>query len=187
MALQSSGAISFNNINVELGVAGTTSASLNQSSYRTLAGVASGAISMSNFYGKSNAPAGGSDTRGISYNYSQDREGNNGQTAGAIGSAFGGSTIYINGAELYWLGLNYYYDVSYWIYSLTLYGIHAQNKFTSISGNGNTLTTASATSFATNSMVSNSTTWTWGPSYIAMVNFPLNRTGSALTATFTWI
>ena len=54
MTLPVSGAISFNDINVELGVAGTTQASLGQSSYRTLAGVASGAISMSNFYGKSN-------------------------------------------------------------------------------------------------------------------------------------
>lgn len=55
MALPSSGPISFNNINVELGVSGTTQASLGQASYRTLAGVASGAISMSNFYGKANA------------------------------------------------------------------------------------------------------------------------------------
>ena len=55
MALPASGPISFNNINVELGVAGTTQASLGQASYRTLAGVASGQISMSNFYGKSNA------------------------------------------------------------------------------------------------------------------------------------
>lgn len=54
MTLPVSGAISFNNINVELGVAGTTQASLGQASYRTLAGVPSGAISMSDFYGKSN-------------------------------------------------------------------------------------------------------------------------------------
>ena len=54
MTLPASGAISFNNINVELGVSGTTQASLGQTSYRNLAGVASGAISMSNFYGKSN-------------------------------------------------------------------------------------------------------------------------------------
>ena len=54
MTLPVSGAISFNNINVELGVSGTTQASLGQTSYRTLAGVASGAISMSNFYGKAN-------------------------------------------------------------------------------------------------------------------------------------
>lgn len=55
MALPASGAISFNNINAELGVAGTTQASLGQTSYRTLAGVPSGQISMNNFYGKANA------------------------------------------------------------------------------------------------------------------------------------
>lgn len=54
MTLPASGAISFNAINVELGVAGTTQASLGQTSYRNLAGVASGQISMSNFYGKAN-------------------------------------------------------------------------------------------------------------------------------------
>lgn len=54
MALQGSGAISINNINVELGKAGTTQSSLGQTDFRTLAGVPSGAISMSNFYGKSN-------------------------------------------------------------------------------------------------------------------------------------
>jgi len=54
MTLPASGAISFNAINVELGVAGTTTANINQASYRTLAGVSSGQISLSNFYGKSN-------------------------------------------------------------------------------------------------------------------------------------
>lgn len=54
MTLPASGPISFNNINVELGVSGATQASLGQTSYRTLAGVPSGVISMSNFYGKSN-------------------------------------------------------------------------------------------------------------------------------------
>jgi len=54
MALPSSGAISFNQINVELGLAGTTTISLNQASVRTLFGVASGAISLSNGYGKAN-------------------------------------------------------------------------------------------------------------------------------------
>lgn len=54
MTLPVSGAISFNNINVELGQSGTTQASLGQASYRALAGVPSGQISMSNFYGKAN-------------------------------------------------------------------------------------------------------------------------------------
>ena len=54
MALPASGPLSINNINVELGKAGTTQSSLGQTDFRTLAGVASGAISMSNFYGKAN-------------------------------------------------------------------------------------------------------------------------------------
>lgn len=41
-------------INIELGRAATDSINLNESAVRTLAGVPSGAISLSNFYGKSN-------------------------------------------------------------------------------------------------------------------------------------
>jgi hypothetical protein len=55
MPLPSSGAISFNNINVELGLTATAQISLNDSAVRTLFGVSSGAISMSQGYGKSNA------------------------------------------------------------------------------------------------------------------------------------
>lgn len=41
-------------INIELGRSATTSSNLNESALRTLAGVPSGTISLSNFYGKSN-------------------------------------------------------------------------------------------------------------------------------------
>lgn len=54
MTLQSSGAISINNINTELGSASGATRSLGDTSSRNLAGVPSGAISLSNFYGKSN-------------------------------------------------------------------------------------------------------------------------------------
>jgi hypothetical protein len=54
MTLPVSGAISFNDINVELGNAGTAQASLNQTSFRELAEVPSGEISLSDFYGKAN-------------------------------------------------------------------------------------------------------------------------------------
>ena len=53
MTLPASGTITFNNVNVELGVSGTTTRSLNDSAVRTLAAVPSGAISMSNLHGKS--------------------------------------------------------------------------------------------------------------------------------------
>jgi len=54
MALPSSGPISLNNVNVELGLSGTISINMNQASVRTLFGVPSGAIRMSDGYGKSN-------------------------------------------------------------------------------------------------------------------------------------
>lgn len=54
MTLPASGPISLNNVNVELGLSGTTSINMNQASVRTLFGVPSGAISMSNGYGKAN-------------------------------------------------------------------------------------------------------------------------------------
>jgi hypothetical protein len=54
MTLQSNGAISFGDINVELGVARTTTRALGSAAARELAGVASGAIrTAADFYGKS--------------------------------------------------------------------------------------------------------------------------------------
>lgn len=53
MTLPSSGAISLANVNVELGLGSTTNISLNQTNVRSLAGKASGTISMSDLLGKS--------------------------------------------------------------------------------------------------------------------------------------
>jgi hypothetical protein len=54
MALPSSGAISLSQVNTELGVSATATRSLGDSTTRALFGVASGAISMSQGYGKAN-------------------------------------------------------------------------------------------------------------------------------------
>tara|TARA_B100000035_G_scaffold314774_1_gene332192 strand:- start:16 stop:1050 length:1035 start_codon:yes stop_codon:yes gene_type:complete len=56
VALQSTGAISLNDVHVELGGTTGTLVSLNDSDLRTLAGVSSGAISLQNFYGTSSVP-----------------------------------------------------------------------------------------------------------------------------------
>lgn len=54
MTLQSSGAISLGNVNTELGRSSTAAISLGETAVRNLAGVSSGAIALSNLYGKSN-------------------------------------------------------------------------------------------------------------------------------------
>jgi len=54
MALPASGAISLSQVSVELGAGSTSTRSLNDATTRTLFGVASGAIAMSNGYGKAN-------------------------------------------------------------------------------------------------------------------------------------
>lgn len=70
MALQTSGAISLSNVNVELGRSSTAQISLGETAVRNLAGVASGAISLSNLYGKSNVsftPSGGTSAASPEY------------------------------------------------------------------------------------------------------------------------
>ena len=54
-------------VNTELGLAATTNISLNQANVRALAGVPSGAISMSNLLGKSAGPALTFNTAGVFY------------------------------------------------------------------------------------------------------------------------
>jgi len=54
MTLPASGAISLSQVNTELGLTASTTVSLGASNVRTLAGVASGLIALSNLYGKSN-------------------------------------------------------------------------------------------------------------------------------------
>jgi hypothetical protein len=56
MALPSSGVISMSDVNVELGLSSSATISLNDAAVRSLFGIASGTISLSDGYGKSNIP-----------------------------------------------------------------------------------------------------------------------------------
>ena len=53
MTLQTSGAISLNDIHLELGASSGTTVSLNDADVRDLAGISSGAIDLADFYGAS--------------------------------------------------------------------------------------------------------------------------------------
>jgi hypothetical protein len=62
MTLQASGAISFSDVNTELGLSSTSQISMNDTAVRTLFNQASGAISMTAGYGKSNTSTPGAPT-----------------------------------------------------------------------------------------------------------------------------
>lgn len=86
MTLPASGAITMNQVAVELGIS-ATGISLNLASVRTLAGRASGAISMSDLRGKTNAPASALTIAGAYLS----------QQAGSVGLAVARFTLFADG------------------------------------------------------------------------------------------
>jgi hypothetical protein len=135
-SLPSSGAINLSQANTELGNASTASISLGSAAVRSLAGVSTGAIAMSNLYGKATIPtltttltAGQvTDTAKIAntlYGYSSAAAGN-GLVAGAMANTtFNGATI----QGLY----------CYWNNTIVVSGNRAANFITSVTVNGTSL------------------------------------------------
>ena len=90
MALQSSGVISLANINTELGYSSTSVITMNDSSVRTLAGKASGAIALTDFYGKSAAATYTCTFTSDNQGWSSDQPGGRTREPGGTWSSTGG-------------------------------------------------------------------------------------------------
>ena len=183
MALQSSGAISLNQIHVEAGGTSGTQASLNDSDIRGLISKASGAsMSFSEWYGAS-AGQTVTVTQGTSGSV---RGYQGGYGTSATYGSISPSNFTVNGATL---GAIYYSEATikgqttrfFFVY---LAGHRAKSFFTSVAESSlGTLTTASATSHVQSSSGSPNhpwTYWTWSPS-----STPANWDGSGnLTVDF---
>jgi len=109
MALESSGSMSIGgstsgrSINLELGRSATATSSLGETDLRTLAGVASGAISMSNFYGASGAVA----YTGYALNRSAANGGGGAADGGTVQSGNAGSQSNVGGTATFSTGISY--------------------------------------------------------------------------------
>ncbi len=97
MTLPASGAISLSQVNTELGLASTTTISLNNSNVRTLFGKPSGTISMSDGYGKSNRAS-------ASYTFSAHTSNASLNVSGLSGYSAGSTdiTVYVNSGIYLW-------------------------------------------------------------------------------------
>lgn len=160
MALATSGTMSIGgttanrSINLELGRSATATSSLGESALRTLAGVSSGAISMSNFYGKSSAET-QTVTVGTYYDgtaYIPTTSWGYGQSPaygsvsdGTLGVA-GNNTIEL----LAWNNLNFL--------TLRVAGAANNSGWTTMTVNGTAFSRASASFFANGTT---STAWQW--------------------------
>jgi len=186
----STGTISLSQVNTELGYSASATISLNDAAVRALAGVSSGTISMSNLQGKS---AGNPFTLafiwGYQSYYNNGREQDDEMTSG--GSTPSPSSVYINGAQLRVMNLQYGWGDGggpvYSIVTLQLEGSLGQSHFTSLSGNGYTKLT-SQTAFYYNYGSWTEWRWTTSDPYTNVVTVPRYVTAypTAVNKSLSW-
>jgi hypothetical protein len=165
MALQTSGAISLNQIHVEAGGNTMTSASINDTDIRGLIGKGSGAtMAFNEWYGASNVLD--TQTLVVGSDSTGDRRGFANFSYIFIGGSMSdGTANWKSGSAYRWC----YHDSSTNGLSLAISGIHSNSGFTSmkvsyINGNPSdptvTVTRTTASSFSTSNYLSHSS-WSW--------------------------
>tara|TARA_B110001469_G_C9580145_1_gene287722 strand:- start:11 stop:577 length:567 start_codon:yes stop_codon:yes gene_type:complete len=188
MTLASSGTMSIGgstatrSINLELGLSATATSNMNSAALRGLAGVSSGAIAMSNFYGKSSSL----DTQTVTVGYYPGNAyvgpqwGFNSITG--YGSCSDGSCNFYSGAAYHYL---YYFDLnaSNGYFTFGVAGNVSNSGWTTCTANGTAYQRTAALSYSYNSS-SNTTFWQWndggaGPNPMG------TTTGATKTVVFT--
>ena len=175
MALESSGTMSIGgstvgrSINLELDRSATATSSLGESALRTLAGVSSGAISISDFYGAS----GTLDTRTVTNGSTSGTVSTYGYRSGVIGSISDGTCNFKSGATIVNLYTSHVYSTNRLWFQLA--GNHTNAGFTTmtvyVGSTGYDYARTSAT--YTYSSSTNRTSWQWD---IASNFYPFDTT-----------
>lgn len=150
MTLQTSGAISLNDIHIELGASSGTTVSLNDTDVRSLVSISSGAIALDDFYGASNTPS-WTVTEG---QFGGSVFGHNASVGSISPTTYNGATI----TAAFYFTATFKTSTTH-SFSVTMTGNRAKSFFSLLSGDGVALTSASA-SHSYNSSTTN-TTWTW--------------------------
>lgn len=180
-SLSIGGSTANRSINLELGRSATATSSLGESALRTLAGVSSGAISIQNFYGKSNALDTQTITVGVSTgSYSGQYGFSNFIYNGNMGSISDGTANAISGATIYSLSHNN--GGLSGTLSFYVVGNYPNSGFTSLyfpsAQYTKTFNRTSATNYSYSSYF-NMTGWTWQG-----VPSPFGTSGSTVIVNF---
>jgi len=134
MALQTSGQISLNDVNVELGLGGTTQIAMAGGPVRTLFGVPSGQIAMSDGYGAANwAPSGTLVAQGVN-------GGSISAQAGDFVIASAGTLVTTTSVAISGFTSIYHYNSTYnWHSSSSTYYVRARQQYKILTGSETTI------------------------------------------------